>query len=386
MTDKASKLGCPWRPTLFPKRGTLIYGLRPWRITLSPDDALYDKVARKIISETLRMKKGETLTIESWNNGLPFARRLVVEAKRIGAIPVVVFEDESAYIEGVKVSPKDSLGSMGRHEFGLLAGSDAYVFIPGPPIGAYSPRLSRQEVADSTKYNRSWYEAAEKAGLRGARLPYGYVGKEYARLIRKRPEEVVRNQLRAALADFSSISASGRAIGQALPDGAQGTLVTPGGKLEFALRGELEIQDGVVDEGDVAGGYNMAYVPPGYLSKEVDPASVRGTVALSPAVTRLGLLTDAKLEFEGGKLVGWKSRGSSKTLAALVEAVQPERRVLSFVTLGLNPLMRYENGQDRMVSGAIGLGGFGFTGTVKSGSLSVGGRALVQKGKLAPSG
>jgi hypothetical protein len=44
--------------------------------------------------------------------------------------------------------------------------------------------------------------------------------------------------------------------------------------------------------------------------------------------------------------------------------------------------MRYENGQDRMVSGAIGLGGFGFSGIVRSGSLSVAGNNLVQKGRL----
>ena len=353
---------------------------------MSSDEALYDKVARKVISETLRMKKGETLTVESWNNGLPFARRLVVEARRIGVIPVVIFEDESAYIEGVKVTPKDVLGGMGRHEYGLLAGSDAYVFIPGPPIGAYSPRLSRQEVADSTKYNHSWYEAAEKARLRGARFPFGYVGKEYANLYRKRPEEIVRHQLKAALADFPSISASGMVLGQALQDGVQATLLTVGGKLEFALRGDMEIEDGVVDENDLAGGYNMTYVPPGFVSKQVDPTSANGTVSLSPSVTRLGLINDAKLEFEGGRLVRWKSRSSSEKLTELVEAVQPEKRTLSQLIVGLNPLMRYENGQDRMVSGAIGLGGFGFLGTVRRGSLSVAGRTLVRKGKLPSSG
>jgi leucyl aminopeptidase (aminopeptidase T) len=353
---------------------------------LSTDEALYDKVARRTIFETLRMKKGETLTIEAWNNGLPFARRLVVEARKIGAIPIVIFEDESAYIEGVRVTPKDVLGSMGKQEFGLLAGSDAYVFIPGPPIGAYSPHLSRQEVTDSTKYNRSWYEAAEKARLRGARFPFGYVGKDYAKLLGKRPEEVARHQLKAALADFSGIAASGKALGQALKDGAQGTLLTAAGKLEFTLRGDLEIQDGVVDEDDVAGGDNMAYVPSGYVSKQVDPASAKGTVALSPAVTRLGLLADARLEFADGKLLGWKSSGSPKMLAELVEAVQPEKRVFSSVMVGLNPLMKYENGQDRMVSGAVGIGGFGFTGTVRRGSLTVDGKALVRKGKLAPLG
>jgi leucyl aminopeptidase (aminopeptidase T) len=349
---------------------------------LTPDEALYEKVAKKILLETLRAKKGETLTIETWNNGLPFARRLLVEARRIGAIPVMILEDEWAYVEGVKVAPKDVLGSMGEHEHGLLAGSDAYVFIPGPPIGAYSPSLSREEVAESTKYNRSWYEAAEKAKLRGARLPFGYVGREYARLYRKKPEEFVRHQLKAALADFPSISARGRAIGEVMRDGAQATLLTSGGRLEFALKGEMEIEDGVVDEGDVEGGYNMTYVPPGYVMKQIDPTSGRGTVTLSPSVTRLGLLVDAWLEFEGGRLAGWKSRSSSRTLKDLVEAVQPENRTLSSITVGLNPLMKYENGQDRMVSGAIGLSGFGFAGIVRKGSLSGVGRTLVQKGRL----
>jgi len=349
---------------------------------LSLDEALYEKVAEKILLETLRLKKGETLTIETWNNGLSFARRLLVEARRLGAIPVMILEDEWAYVEGVKIAPKDVLGSMGKHEHGLLAGSDAYVFIPGPPIGAYSPRLPRELVTESTRYNRSWYEAAEKARLRGARLPFGYVGKEYARLYRKKPEELVRHQLKAALVDLGSISARGRAMGEMLQDGVTATLLTSGGRLEFALKGDMEIEDGVVDEGDVEGGYNMTYVPPGYVSKQVDPTSARGTVALSPSVTRLGLLVDAKLEFEGGKLVGWKSKSSSRMLRELVEALQLEKRTLSSITVGLNPLMKYENGQDRMVSGAIGLGGFGFSGIVRRGSLSEAGRTLVQKGKL----
>jgi leucyl aminopeptidase (aminopeptidase T) len=350
---------------------------------LSPDEALYDKVAKKIVSESLRLKKGETLTIESWNNGLPFARRLVVEARRVGAIPIVVFEDESAYIEGVRVTPKEVLGSMGKQEYALLAGSDAYVFIPGPPIGAYSPSLSRQEFVASTKYNASWYEAAEKAKLRGARLPFGYVGKEYARLYGKKPEEMVRHQLRAALVDLDAIAASGRALGQVFQDGAHATLLTPGGKLEFDLRGDLEVEDGVADEADVAKGYNMTFAPAGYVSKEVDPASAKGTVALSRSATRLGLVNDAKLEFEGGKLAGWKSRGSQKMLSELVEAVPLEKRALTTLFVGLNPLMRYENGQDRMVRGAVGLGGFGLNGTIRRGSLTVAGKTVVEKGRLS---
>ena len=60
-------------------------------------DSLYGQVARKVISESLSVKKGESLVVETWNNGLPFARSVVVEARRIGAVPVTLFEDEQAY-------------------------------------------------------------------------------------------------------------------------------------------------------------------------------------------------------------------------------------------------------------------------------------------------
>ena len=68
-------------------------------------------------------------------------------------------------------------------------------------------------------------------------------------------------------------------------------------------------------------------------------------------------------------------------LSGLIEGLQPEKRVLSLVTIGINPSMKYENGQDRMVAGALGVSGFGFSGIIRKGTLSLGGRALVQRGR-----
>jgi leucyl aminopeptidase (aminopeptidase T) len=347
------------------------------------NQALYDQVARKTLTETLHLRKGETLTIETWGNGLPLAKRFLVEARKLGAIPILLLEDESTYVESIRVTPKDVLGTMGRHEYGLLEGSDAYVFIPGPPIGAYSPKLNRQVVADSTRYNASWYEAAEKARLRGARLPFGFVGREYSKLLGKKPEEIARNQLKAAMVDLRSIGARGRGIAQQMQDGVVATLRTGKERLELALKGEVVVEDGVVDAGDVEEGHNMTYIPPGFVSKQVEPTSVTGSLKLSPTITRLGLLKDAALEFKGGKLVKWRSKGSPNILSELIDGLQPEKRTLSLVTIGINPSMRYDNGQDRMVAGALGVSGFGFSGIIRDGTLSVGGRSLVEKGRLS---
>jgi len=74
---------------------------------------LYSQVAKKVLKDSLHMKKGETLTVETWNNGLPFAREVVKQARRIGCIPITLLEDEAAFLDGVRNASKESVGLMG---------------------------------------------------------------------------------------------------------------------------------------------------------------------------------------------------------------------------------------------------------------------------------
>ena len=334
-------------------------------------DALYTKVVRKVLKETLHVSKGDSVTVEAWDNGLAFARRALAEARAIGCRAVLVYEDEEAYVEGVRRAPKDSVGVMGKNEYGLLAGTDAYIFVPGQALGAYSRTLKPRERTESTRYNSSWYEAAAKAGLRGARLTFGYVGRDLARLLGKRIEDVARAQLKAALVDYGEVASYARKMSPLLADGASVKLSSGKSELSFALKGELAIDDGMVDDEDMRTGNNMAYVPPGYVTKEIDPHSAEGKVTLANSLTKFGVIPHAELEFKGGLLVRWKSDDGAK-LRKLFEEVPPQDRRLTLVGIGVNPVLRYGYAQDRFVRGAVTLAGFGFTGLVSRGRLKVG--------------
>jgi hypothetical protein len=48
----------------------------------SLDPEVGKKVARKVLEETLHVKPGENVTVETWNNGLQFARIVVSKARR----------------------------------------------------------------------------------------------------------------------------------------------------------------------------------------------------------------------------------------------------------------------------------------------------------------
>jgi leucyl aminopeptidase (aminopeptidase T) len=350
--------------------------------TMVASSSLYTRVAKKVLQETLSVKKGEAVTVESWNNGLEVARVLVAEARAMGCTAVLVLEDERAYVEGVRRSPRDSLGEMGRNEDGMLEGTDAYVFIPGPLLATYQTRINPKLLSDSTRYNESWYDAAGKAKLKGARLTFGYIGEEMARMMGRTVQQVEERQLSASLVDFGDISKSARRVSSILTDDSEASMRSGGSSLGFTLKGETTIEDGVVSSRDVKDGNNMTYVPPGFVSKGVDSTSASGTLKVSKSVTRLGLLMDAKLTFKEGRLVTWKSRDSMQMLDRLVKAVPEDKRRLTTLMVGINPKMDYLFGQDRMVAGSVTVAGFGFTAVVRGADLTVGGRPTVTAGKL----
>ena len=341
----------------------------------------YRKVAKKVIAESLRLKPGETITIETWTAGIPFAAEAALEARKLGAFPLVTLEDETKYVEGVRKAPKDSLGKMGKHEYGLLSNSDAYLFIPGPPLAGYYPKITRKEFIDSTSYNGSWYEAAKKSKLRGVRLTSGYVGRDIAGLFGKEKDEVILHQLRAALADFRKIKAKAKRIAPLLRDGVKVSIRTGDSELTAKLKGEIEIQDGVTDEEDLADGNNMAYVPAGYISKDINPSTVNGTIHVSPSVTRFGMLEDLEIVYRKGKFVSWSSKKSPEVVKALEEVLPEKARVPAYFLIGLNPHMKFGYAQDRFPAGSITVGA-GIGAIVKGGTLTVGGKTIVREGKL----
>lgn len=345
-------------------------------------EVLYRKVAKKVLSETLGVKKGETVTVETWNNGLPYARLVVAEARALGAATLMVLEDDRAFLEGIERSPKETLGLMGRQEYKMLEGTDAYVFIPGPLIGPYSKRVGERDRGNATRYNSSWYEAAKKAKLRGARMAFGYVGRDMAAVLGKEVDEVVEAQLRACLADGKALARSASKLTPQMGEGTRASLDSGGSSLNWKWKGEMEVEDGIVSGKDVAAGENMTYMPGGLVIKGVAPGSANGTVYAEKSNTWSGMVEDATLTFAKGKLVKWDSRRSKELVDRLVGAVPKEKRRLAWAQVGLNPLMRRGFGQDRFSSGTIALSGFGFTALVRKGTLSSAGKSIVKQGNL----
>lgn len=341
-----------------------------------------DRVARKVLRESLRLRAGENVTIETWNTGLAFAERTAVQARQIGATPVLLFEDEGSFVEGLRRTPKESAGKMGQHEYALLSRTNAYVFIPGPVLGG-SSRLSPAAVTVSTAYNSSWYHVAKKARLRGARMLFGYAGPELAEILRKPLNQVVEHQLASVLTDFKRVHRTGVALSNRLKARAKVTLRSEGDTLHFELGTEEALDDGIVSRDDLTRGGNMTNVPPGYYAREIVSSSLDGVIRLYAPVPRIRAVADLRLQFAGGRLTRWESDVNQGWLNRLVKDTPMERRTLSAMAIGLNPALRNGFGQDRLVQGAVCFFGM-FQSTARKATLEVGRTSLITGGRLGP--
>ncbi|MGA8302291.1 MAG: hypothetical protein WA691_06330 [Thermoplasmata archaeon] len=55
------------------------------------------KLARSVLQRNLKVRKGEHVTIEAWTHTLPWAVAFARETRRLGAFPLITYDDEDAY-------------------------------------------------------------------------------------------------------------------------------------------------------------------------------------------------------------------------------------------------------------------------------------------------
>jgi len=177
------------------------------------------KVARSILTNNLRVKKGEQVIIEAWTHTVPWAVALAHEARELGAQAMVPYEDEASYWELVKSGKTAVLGRAAKHEFGALANADVYIHMWGPGDRARLSALPQKQANALFEWNEEWYKVANKNGVRGARLDLGRPYPALARLYGVDQNEWIRQLVNASLVTPDALAKTAAPIVKALATG-----------------------------------------------------------------------------------------------------------------------------------------------------------------------
>lgn len=359
------------------------------------------QVAEALVGGAIGLRRSENLVVESWSHTLPYAAACVVEARRRGARPVLLVEDEGAYWRSVEsLSSPASWAKVGSHEWALLREADAYVFFPGPADGPRFRALPEPTRSALVGYNAEWYRRAEKGRLRGVRSLLGYASDARAALWgangsawrRQLAEATVRTDLKGVGADARRASRLLAGTGELRVTAANGTDL----RLRLVRRAPIA-DDGVISPDDLRRGNNMTISPPGAVAVAVDERSAQGVaIANRASFLPTGKAEGGQWEFDRGRLTNhWYTDGAACFDEPFAKGGKG-RDQAGFFSIGLNPHLGpgvpmvedQEAGAVTIgVGGNVAYGGTNrgpFTSWIVIGeaTVAVDGRPLCDRGKI----
>ncbi len=315
-----------------------------------------DALARAILDRYLGVRPGEAVTIETWSHALPWARALVVAARRRGARPSLLVEDEEAFFRSVEV-----VGSRFPQRFrsGSAGRGGAHIYLDGPeefPRLLGLPPRDRERLLE--RHDRAWWTAARRARTRALRVAVGDATPTAAERYGVDRDAWQSELLRASLVDPDVLARRGEAVLRSLRGSPCFHLRHPNGT---DLWVDVVPRAARTDVGrpEPARGFVWGHVPAGLL---ILPLRAHRTVGVwetnRPAYDRFArtpVAVGGRFVFRRGRLAELAfDRGGEPALPPPARFGPGTVRPIA-LTIGLNPAISFAPEFQELGEGTYGL-------------------------------
>jgi hypothetical protein len=320
-----------------------------------PEDAL----ARVVLGRCLGLRPGEVVTIETWSHALAWARAFVPEARRLGAEPALVLEDEEAFFRSLTIPGSRAVPGAPP---ALAERSDAYVYFPGPEA---FPRLfglpARDLETTMVRHGPAWRRAARRVGLRAARMAISAVTPIAAARYGVDFDPWQRDVLRASLVPPERLSAAADPIVRRLTHARRARIRhADGTDLSVRLRPDAwVVEDGRVDATDRREGRLWTQIPTGLVAVPLTEGFANGIWESNrPAYDRFGdppVAESGRFVLAGGRLREFAFDRGGGIFAGPYAQAGRGRDVAAGLTFGLNPAIGRAPELQEIRAGSVGL-------------------------------
>jgi len=359
------------------------------------------RLAHHVVQSSLRIGRDEHVLINTWQHTLPLAEALALECLRADALPLIQLTTDHLYRAVISEISEYTLRKAPQHVLAAYNTLSAIIHIHGPEnprvfeLGAVGRSAALQEGAQPL------LARAIERRVRKAELHAGYITPERARKYGADYHDWLAAHDAALTVDPAHMAEAGRPLAERM-SGARAVRIThPGGtNLTVNCTGRKAfVDDGIVDEEDVAAGNVWTELPGGTVNIAPRETSAGGR-AVFPAVPLWGkIIQDVDWDFKSGELIDFHAYEHGIIVTDfLADAREHGSRRLGRIGIGLNPKARSlaPGLDDASVRGAvtIGLGdnralggenatGFNWACTLVGATVEVDGLIVVEAGKLA---
>ena len=360
------------------------------------------EMAKSVLTNTLRVRAGESVAIETFDSSIDWANAFVLEARRLGASPLLIYNDEATYWKSLDVAGAKSLGQVGAHEWALLERTNAYVNFWGPPDGVRNHRLADDVREKINAYEDRWFQIADRAGVRMARMWLGQISPSTARAFGTDVDGWTRELVDATLVDPFSMHKMGQKVAERLRKGTSIEIRHPNGtELRLRLRHrQPRVESGILSSPPRGAkrlkghsGFADVNIPAGNVIVAVDEGSADGRLLATETSDSLnGPREGGAWEFHDGKLTSYSYKTGQESFQREFAEAGLHLGTPGAISIGLNPkihrapLMR----DQRLGAISVTIGGNRFWGgetdghgfypflTIHDGELRIDGKSVVQ--------
>jgi leucyl aminopeptidase (aminopeptidase T) len=298
-------------------------------------------VARSLLGSALTVRRGEHVAVLTWNHTLPWATACVTEARRLGARPFLVLEDEAAFWRSLEFPTSPARWSgLSPPVVAAISRADAVVYFPGPADRPRLRALPPQRSASLLGTDDEWLRRTQRAGVRTVRCLLGYVSDAQAERWSV-PAATWRSQLIRGITevDHGELARDAKRAARLLRTGRTVRVMAANGTdLTLRLRGRTPwVDDGRIDPDDRRHGRTVSASPAGTVVVAIEEGSADGmVVANRPSYLSTGPVAGAQWEVERGRLRNyWYTEGAEAFEADFTTAPRG-REVVALFALGLN--------------------------------------------------
>jgi aminopeptidase len=358
-----------------------------------------DSIARRIVQTSLRIHEDDMVLIETWQHTLDLASDIALECLRTGAKPLITLMTDRLWWKALEEVPEQYLRKTPRHVLSAVESTTVWIGLGGPEDPTKFREVPSSRLEPFFEADKPVVDKTVERKIRSLQVLLGDVtpqrarayGFDYARWL-KSTEDAMR-------VDYPKITELGRRIASRLEHGSKVHITSKiGTDIRFEItRRPAHVQDGIIDEEDMARGLVSTQLPSGKVEVAPIETSAKGRVVFdSPRALKGRLISDLELVFDKGRVREFHAKKYEDVFREVFEATRGDKDRIGHFAIGLNPrieLIGYPSDELALGTATIGIGAnkgnggqndssFEFSGTLSKPTIEIDGSPLMTDGRL----
>ena len=360
---------------------------------------MVSRIVENVVKQALRIQEDDIVHITASRHMLSLAEELAIECRKAGAETTTLYWSEPVWYWSLENLPVEWLRGASKTDATLLDVATATITMAVAADPKPMARISAERWEANSEGADFYYRKMIERKVRNATLAIGTVTPQRARAYGFNYSAWKRTTENALKSDYKKIAETGRKLRGMLDGSTHEVHVTSktGTDLRFRLAGRKAwVDDGILDDEDLAAGTFDTTLPAGSISVAADEDTANGTVTFDLTIPQRGkLIKGLTWSFENGMVSKFTAARNGDTIIPVWEKATGDRDRFGWFGIGFNPAAKTGFLADGIASGAVTIGvgdnrlfggkntsTFGFQGTLKKSTVTINNQPIVTDGKL----